>query len=79
MYINRRAVENHMKDWKNKSGLGHLRKVMYKIHGNTVNVYCSRPGPMIGKGGELIREYQSKMKEIGVQHIELIEVEDTLI
>lgn len=79
MYINRRAVEQQMKEWKKRSGLGNLRKVMYKIHGNTVNVYCSRPGYLIGGGGKLIREYEAKMRVHGVQDIKIIEVEDSLI
>lgn len=79
MYINRRAVEQELKAWKRDSKIGNLRKIQYKIKGDIVHVYASRPGYLIGGGGKLIRGYIAKMKPYGINNIEIHEVEDTLI
>jgi len=81
MYINKRAVQQQIRAWKSESGLGHLRKLQFTVdyRKHIVNVYCSRPGYLIGKGGKLINKYKNSMKVLGVKDIRLHEVEDILI
>jgi ribosomal protein S3 len=81
MYINNRAVQQKIKAWKTESGLGRIRKLQFKIDNKNhiVNVYCSRPGYLIGRGGNLINKYKNLMKVLGVKDIKLYEVEDYLI
>jgi len=81
MYIDRRKVRQEIKAWKLQSGLGNLRKVQFKINNTTgtVQIFASRPGYLIGRGGKLYEEYKNKMKILGVSNIEIVEVEDMLI
>ena len=77
--MNRKIIEGQIKEWKSRTDLGHLRKVQYRIIHGKLKIYCSRPGSLIGKDGKLVKEYSAKMKIHGINEIEIVSVEDTLI
>ena len=80
-YVDRRKLKQLVTEWKKKSGMGHIRKVMFSYDSKEglVTVYSSRPGYMIGKAGCHINEYTEKMKVLGVKEVKIKEVEDGVI
>ena len=79
IFIDRRAVETFLREWKAESGLKNSKKCLYNLKSTALTVYCPSPGYLIGRGGLLFEKYKGKLLAIGVKSVEIVEVEDVVI
>ena len=74
----RKEISNIIKEWKDEAGVDGIILVgVYPSFRKTIKICTDKPGFMIGKGGELIKKYQEKLKEINhnLKNIEFVETD----
>lgn len=53
------------KEWKDEAGVKDTILISaYPSIREEIKICTSKPGPMIGKGGELLEKYKAKLKEL---------------
>ena len=69
-------VHEILNEWKAESKVTHL--MLFKLRDGELTIFTDRPGPLIGRGGQLIAKYEEKLKNLHygkVQAIKLIETD----
>lgn len=75
----RKEILNILKEWKSEAGVKSIILVgAYPDASRTIKICTSRPGLMIGKGGETYDKYKKKLKAIcpRMERIEFIETDN---
>lgn len=75
-------ISKIIKEWKDEAG---VKDIILVSAGSsckrTIKICTSRPGPMIGLGGELHDKYKEKLKKVNpvLEHIEFVETDSLYI
>ncbi len=77
-----RSISTIIKEWKDEAGVKDI--ILVSVSSSctrTIKICTSRPGPMIGLGGELFDKYKAKLKVVNqnLEHIEFIETDSWYI
>lgn len=78
----RKEIIEIIKEWKHEADVpGVILTGVYPSFKETITICTSRPGSMIGKGGELVEKYKERLKEINpnLKEIKFIETDQYFI
>ena len=61
MFVPHSFIKKSLVDWKEESHS--TAPIMFRVHNNTLYIYTSQPGYLIGKAGYLVNKYSAVIKE----------------
>ena len=68
-------VRDVLKEWKADAKVSHL--MLYKLRDGILTIYTDKPGPLIGRMGERIDRFKSKLLALPIYHIKDVRLEET--
>lgn len=68
-------VRDILKEWKDDAKVTHL--MLYKLRDGVLTIYTDRPGPLIGRAGERIDRFKTKLLALPIYHIKEVRLEET--
>lgn len=68
-------VRDILKEWKDDAKVTHL--MLYRLRDGVLTVYTDRPGPLIGRMGERIDRFKTKLLALPIYHIKEVRLEET--
>lgn len=74
----RKEFSEIIKEWKNEAGVDDIVLIgAYADFRDTIKICTSKPGWMIGRGGELVYKYKEKLKLLNprLKDIEFVETD----
>ena len=70
-----RFVRDILSEWKAEAGVTHL--MLYRLRNGVLTIYTDRPGPLIGRMGERIDRYKTKLLAVPYKAVTEVRIEET--
>lgn len=68
-------VHEIISEWKKEAGITHI--MLYHLRNNELTIFTDRPGPLIGRGGQLVYKYEEKLKSLPFNKVKSVKIQET--